>query len=431
MTFKNSFAIIAVWALVSFSQPVEGPQTKPFTITRGTNVPFTGQEASAVLTEGTRILATRAGVPTYVQLNFSGLLGTFNFDNSVVDCKNLKNIFAIAADAIVVTKITCCGGEKVGIVGCSGPHRPIIVLAADDSNVRGRAVQWMHELGHHHGLCHRAEGNALMYPTPGLGSTQLLPCESKAFMEGGLSGECRRSCDTQASQMNILEFVHHNFIEGIPYRPDIQYSDHDLHTLDILLNDPHAEGYWLTAVIALGMTGDRRVLPLLVKFLDRDRGAISLANYEAKSAVPVALGYYLAKNFNLDLFNYLTQRLDPLVWSQRIHWHRRGMDDNARNAHLIEMTLMGLGLSGRPEAGVLLQNNLYDLLLLARTAPAKRGLIHARIAAIHLDQTFLASEKYMIEIFNEALRINSAVQTNGSLSEYYRNSEQQQLGFHL
>ncbi|HJX84005.1 MAG TPA: hypothetical protein VJ723_06650, partial [Candidatus Angelobacter sp.] len=286
----------------------------------------------------------------------------------------------------------------------------MIVLPAHQNDVQLRAVQWMHEFGHRKGLCHRTcPDGALMVPAPSIGNINIDPCESN-ILEGVTPNPACNACDIQTcdipqqgGRISIADFVRQEFVEGIPYVPDIEYTAADIQYLDTLLNRPAEQAHWANAVVVLGMTGDRKAFELLKNFLERDIGPISPDADSAKLAVPIALGYLLAKTGNKEVFDYLRTGLDPTAWSDKVHWRAsKGQRDDARDAHLTRLTILGLGLSGRREALRSLQSLLHQLSVRdAFPRKFKEG-----------------TGKYL----REAIQINQHVRDVG-LAQYYRDSE--------
>lgn len=373
---------------------------------------------------------TGEDVATDVPLFLDGSVGTFSVGDGTVTGDNIDSLFQIqpVRNVLVVNKILTCGGEKSGILGCCGPGKPIIVIAGlspDDA-----AVAWMHELGHNKGLCHRDFSFALMAPVLVDANKTVNQSEHDVF-EDIVKTKCAKA-NGRLSAISATDFVHRVFIEGVPYEQGSQYGAADIPPLVALLEKPGEKRSWLNVITVLGMTGDPTAFSVLKSFLERGFRPISSDEYAAKEAVPFALGYLLAKNFNSDILNYLAEGLKPVTWPQRLQWHANiGINDIARTAQLIKMTILGLAISGRPEALSTLQVYLGELLDWTAKTWTRMAMPHIGMAGIYANEVLRVFGNEIIATFKEAIRINKNVQDNGSLSNYYHNQELQQLGFNL
>jgi hypothetical protein len=417
-------------------------QPIPFSVDRHISVKnFSDETARNVIQKGVQLLAgldqpVSNDVATNVPLFLSddagrSNIGTFSDGDGTVTVSNIDSLFKLKRNVLVVNQILTCGGEKSGILGCCGFGKPIIVLAELPPDIA--AVAWMHELGHHKGLCHRDPSDGsfpLMSPTLIDTNKTVNQFEHDVFVDA-VKTNCANGKNA-LSAISPTDFVHRVFIEGVPYDQGSRYKAAEILPLAALFEKSDEKRSWLNIVTVLGMTGDPKAFPILMSFLERGSGPISSDEYAAKQAVPFALGYLLAKNFSFDIFNYLAAGLNPVTWPQRLQWHPTiGINDIARTAQLIRMTILGLAISGRPEALSALQLYLGELLDWMAKTWNFVPMLQIGTIGIYANEVLRMFGNEIIATFKEAIRINKNVQDDKSLSNYYHNQELQQLGFNL
>jgi hypothetical protein len=423
----------------SFSLMMKKRSSIDFSVDRHAKVTqFSDDIAKAVIQKGVKILADDdkpkgTDVPTDVPLVLKDKVGIFyDGDGIVKNQSDLDALFTKPRNVHVVREIHCCGGEKPGILGCSGAGKPIIVTEGIDLD--SAAVLWMHELGHNKGLCHRARDDefAIMSPTILVTNKTVNQYEHDVF-EGATPTPCNQAERRKPEKIDVINFAHKVFIEGVPYEQGTQYTANDIRPLVELLDKSDEQRSWLNAIAVLGMIGDRRSWIPIKQAFERDSGELSRENYAAKLAVPLALGYLLSKGHDQrdqEIFDYLTTGLKhPGEWSKRVSW-RESLDqsDQMRNAHLTMLTILGLGISGRTEALTALQT-LYDELLGIQPAnshgasAANTGEAATSVRVAGLSEY----EPEVLAVLRAAIHTNQRVQKDG-LAKYYRDSELEQLG---
>ncbi|HXA84117.1 MAG TPA: hypothetical protein VNZ47_03515 [Candidatus Dormibacteraeota bacterium] len=410
----------------------------PFCVDRHTSVKkFSDTIARSVIQKGVDILWSDdppkgEDVPTDVPLVLSGSVGTFSEgDGTVMTAGDLDSLFQIQGDVHVVRGIQCCGGEKNGILGCSASGKPIIVM--EGIPLEAAAVLWMHELGHNKGLCHRDRSYALMAPDIVESDTNVNQYEHDVF-EGATPNPCDQEEKSKPKAVDVIQFVHKVFIEGVPYKEGSGYTAAAVPPLLELLDKPDEQRSWLNIITVLGMIGDRQAWMPIKKTFERDSGELSPQNYAAKLAVPLALGYLLSKGHDQQdekILDYLNTGLRPSEWSKRVSWRKsKDQSDEARNVHLTTLTILGLGISGRPEALTTLQA-LYDQLLAMQATKADASLKkRSETATSNRALQLRGVEPEALSILKAAIKTNQLVQKDG-LVKYYHDSELEQLGFNL
>ncbi len=158
---------------------------------------------------------------------------------------------------------------------------------------------------------------------------------------------------TAAQDMDVGDFVHQIYVEGIPYEAANAYGADAVPTLLAMLADTSEAPYWANVAVTLCIIGDESALDSLIGFIESDApGELSDAVYRAKSSAVMALGYLINKTGNERALNYLVESAQPANWeAKNLTWRgpfQPNMD--TRNVNLSTMAMLGLALSGRPEA---------------------------------------------------------------------------------
>ncbi len=159
----------------------------------------------------------------------------------------------------------------------------------------------------------------------------------------------------------VREFVHAVYIEGVPYEQASQLAPEvALPILEQVLRDPADEQYWANAAVTIGMIGHDQGAELLIRFITRreDKSKLSRDQTLAKTSAVMALGYIVNKAGNRKALDFLKASIDPQSWSKRnLKWtgefHRTNVE---RDKQLATMSVLGLGVSGNPEAEKALQS---------------------------------------------------------------------------
>jgi len=202
-----------------------------------------------------------------------------------------------------------------------------------------------------------------------------------------------------AAAMDVRDFVKQTFIHGVPYEEASRYGAGDVDALLGMLSDRSQENHWPNVVVTLCIIGDDRAVDPILDFIKGGTGQLSHAEYTAKTSAIMALGYLVNKSGNAKALDFLKTNLDPDAWEQqRVVWssaYHASVAD--RNMQLSTMAVLGLALSGKPEA----RDALLSLQRAPKTAGAKR----------------LQAESF--DTISEALSANQMIAEQG-LAEYYR-----------
>lgn len=383
---------------------VDGPIQGDLSIDREVSVDFTPAQAATILRQGLNVLSTidipGHDVATNIPLHFNGRIETFSYQNGIIDtCEDLEQLYKMPHDVHVVKQINCCGGVKGGsILGCSAANRSLVVTFDPAFPSVAAGILWMHEYGHHQGLCHRNDRSAIMNPVIDLEHKTVNSCEHEHFL-GLASGPCvyqaRNFRRGARSKPNAVDFVHQTFIEGVPYDQARVFTKADVAPLLDLLHRRDQRPFWANTVTVLGIIGDMSAFQPIREFADAIADDSSPSARRAKDSVPIAMGYLAAETKDPAILTYLLGRLTPAGHQPSLSAE---ISDEAR-AHSVRMTILGLALSGNKEVGDKLQTQLYQL---NAFETARTG----------------ASES-IERLLEEAVTINRQVRENG-LSGYYQ-----------
>jgi hypothetical protein len=173
-----------------------------------------------------------------------------------------------------------------------------------------------------------------------------------------------------------------------------------------MLDDPRDEQYWANIVMTLGMLGDSRAVGPLINFITRSEepSELSAPQTVAKTSAVMFLGYIVNKTGKGQALTFLAEGVDPQVWENRnIQWSSYFYPlTRERNNQLAVMSIIGLAISGRPEAKKIL-----------------RGLQHPVS-----DPNSMVVRQRLPEIANvidDALKANEKISRDG-LKKYYEST---------
>jgi hypothetical protein len=97
----------------------------------------------------------------------------------------------------------------------------------------------------------------------------------------------------------------------------------------------------------------------LMEYVRADPGGVlSPAHYAAKTAALMALGYHINHTGDRKCLDYLTRCADPAYWRNlELNWRAPfPQSPTERNHQLANLAVLGLALSGSPEAEQRLEN---------------------------------------------------------------------------
>jgi hypothetical protein len=202
------------------------------------------------------------------------------------------------------------------------------------------------------------------------------------------------------SALEVKAFVRQVYIHGIPYDAARRFDARVAPVLWRMLADPVEEPHWPNIAVLLAIVGDEQVVGDLMQFIRADHeGELSPAQYAAKTGALMALGYHANQTGDQACLNYLTRCTNPEYWrTLDLNWRAPFPQSPAeRNAQLATLAVIGLALSGTPQA----ESHLETLRQLS--ASPEGGEIRASVGPV----------------LEEAIKACQTIQEKG-LSEYFR-----------
>ncbi len=151
-------------------------------------------------------------------------------------------------------------------------------------------------------------------------------------------------------QWRVHDLVFKHYMDGIPYAEAHALGSEALPYLLELLENPEVKIYWTNIIVTIGFIEDPSAVDPLIDFLERAEGEVDGASFRALLSVPYALGCIAAGGGDRSIA-FLADTIAGSGTST-IRWHFRGKPVNDLVA---KYAVMGLGVSGRPEARQLLQ----------------------------------------------------------------------------
>ena len=339
--------------LVSYSMRVD----------RHINAKLDNSRSDAILTAMQTILKVNDGerdVAGYVNFSRNGEVGVFDTGSGFINSKaDFIAVNGLPGEIKVVNQINWCGGIAPNIIGCAPvPGNSFVVVRLDESR---EGLLWLHEYGHNKGLSHRNAPEAVMNGVIDPTHKKINQTECDAFRNTATTVPAQTQFpryEIQQDTMAIDDFVKQRFVRGVPYEEALKYSEKQVPGLLLMLSDAANINYWSNIVVTLGIIGDDRALPPLMELIKADHeGVLSAELYTAKTSATMALGYLINKSGNREALNFLKDALNPHSWNEsQPGWDSPFQQVKAgRNIQLSSVAVLGLALSGHPEAVEALQ----------------------------------------------------------------------------
>jgi hypothetical protein len=322
-------------------------------------------DADRILADATAVLSRDDGsgdVPCPVTFLRDGAVTVFAQGNgNISSAQDFNTVVGLPGWVKVVNQINWCSGLAPNIIGCSPTPGSSEVVVRFTPSLEG--ILWAHEFGHDKGLNHRPDLNAVMNPTIGPTRLAVNAAECAAYRTLpfmiAVAGPPQPEVSAGSNQLDVRAFVRQVFIHGIRYQEASRYDASAVTPLLAMLLDPAETDFWANIVVLLGMIGDERAVEPLISFIQAPGPAVlSAAQYRAKTSALMALGYLVNKTGNQRALAYLQESARPEVWAQRGVGGiaRFQTSTNERNVDFSEHAVLGLALSGRPEAAQTLRS---------------------------------------------------------------------------
>lgn len=332
-----------------------------------TNSPLiTGATIGSNLAGATNILRTDSGtgdVACDVTVQRTGPLriepsnGLFQISSS----GEMDNACGLPGFAVVTSQINWCGGIGSSIVGCARPGCLVVVPFGTGP---GGNQLWAHEFGHTRALGHRNGTLTIMNDTINNGD-RLNSDECGAYVNP-VTAFFFSFLPAQEAQPDLpLEaFVAQTFVHGVPYEQAVKYGPAAVPRLIAILRDGSQESKWSTAATMLAMLDDPAGVDAVIQFIEKVNPTDPRSQRAwARNNAVVALGYAAGQSSKTRAQQYLMESLETDVWSKRGVLGARGSvrplaaepveedeEEELPDVQLLEAAIVGLALSGRPEA---------------------------------------------------------------------------------
>jgi HEAT repeat protein len=164
-----------------------------------------------------------------------------------------------------------------------------------------------------------------------------------------------RSQTSDEIKASVDDLVHKHYMDGIPYAQANALGPDALPYLFELLSNPDEKIFWTNIVVTIGFIEDPSAIDPLIAFLEGTPGDVDGATFRALMSVPYAVGNIAASGDGRAI-DYLNANItDPL--NLNLRWNYRGKPVEELIA---EQSVMGLAVSGRPEARQRLQRLQAD-----------------------------------------------------------------------
>ncbi|MDN5211635.1 hypothetical protein QQ020_06225 [Fulvivirgaceae bacterium BMA12] len=327
-------------------------------IDRHINADMNNNRSDAILSSMQSIITNDDGsgdIACDVNFSRNGDVGVFNTGTGIINSQaDFLAVNGLPGEIKVVNQINWCGGIAPNIIGCAPvPGVSLVVVRFDESQ---EGILWLHEYGHNKGLSHRNVPDAVMNGVIGPTHKKINQNECNAYQNTvapSVTSFQFPRFDALKDTMAIDDFVKRRFIRGVPYEEASKYGPKHVPGLLLMLSDSSNIAYWPNIVVTLGIIGDERAVTPIINLIKQDQtGTLSQELYNTKTSAIMALGYLVNKTGNQEALNFLKECLKPHAWDEsQPNWnspYQKAKSD--RNMQLSSMAILGLTLSGHPEA---------------------------------------------------------------------------------
>jgi len=209
--------------------------------------------------------------------------------------------------------------------------------------------------------------------------------------------------EAMAAPVNVEAFVQQIYFEGIPYEQASQYGQDDVPKLLAMLKDSKNKSFRSNIIVTLGIIGDERAVEPMLEVLESAGDQLKPEDFAAKSSVLMSLGYLINKSQNQKALAYLKSHSTPEGWQGSHLTTAEGLQTSTdeRSQQLSTLAVIGLALSGHPEAKTTLRSLGENVKAMGTNTFAKQ----------------------MSSVVDEAMKAHEAIAKEG-LAAYYQKSKQ-------
>jgi HEAT repeat protein len=179
------------------------------------------------------------------------------------------------------------------------------------------------------------------------------------------SAQTRSVLPTQAdtaAPRAVQEFVAQTFAHGIPFDQARALGPAAVPVLTKLLQEAQKAGSaeeptLANIAVTLGILGDPSSVDPLIDLIQSGNGRLGRQSYAARTSALMALGYLVNASGDSRALKYLQDSANPAAWGPRkLGWESPFAQSAAeRDQQLAEIAVLGLALTGKPEALTILQ----------------------------------------------------------------------------
>ncbi len=377
--------------------------TRSLTVSRYTATTLSNADVDGIFSSSSNVLQTNNGtgdVACAVALNRSGNIAVFTTgDGSIDTSAELSAIFGLAGNVKVVDDVNYCANQfNTSYIGCGQTPGSSFITERFTASQEG--ILWAHEYGHNTGLPHRdTSTNNVMYYSIGSNRTRINQTECNSYRSSAASTAATSTAESgPIGKVPVKEFVSNIYFDGLPLDKAATYAEKDASILLDMLKDPRQVRYHENIALTLGMIGDPRAVEPLIAFINKPVAAKeSRPAYKGRVGAIVALGYLVNRNKSKKALSFLKESSTPESWKKR-NIKGTSKTDEAKRRDLSKYAIIGLGLSGDPEAAKHLEL-LNDQT--QKRAPA--------------DAAFLKNVK---DLMSESMQLNKRISRDGLLKYY-------------
>lgn len=255
----------------------------------------------------------------------------------------------------IVQGITWCGFTGDNIIGCASIPGNVLVVQRFVASMEGQL--WAHEFGHNRGLDHADVPTRVMFGSISEQALQKTSGECAAYRDlaAATTGAPRfplpQRVDAEAIPADVDSFVRRIYPHTFPVVAASRFGTEEVLRILPLLADPAAKPYWSNVVLTAGAAGGPGTAEALSRFLlSPDWNPGDPSEVSAKASVPIAMGYLSNRLNDQPALNFLLERSRPGAW---ISFAARAGSPEAQlglQRQMVQSTLQGLSVSGRPAA---------------------------------------------------------------------------------
>ena len=320
-------------------------------IRRYTTSTLANADADSILAQANTVLQVSDGsddTACPIQLQRSGAVTVFNTGNGLIASQADFNAVA-TPNVSVVNAISWCNGAAgpgLSIIGCGQTPGNSFVVVRLGSN---EGSLWAHEFGHNKGNSHRSGANNLMNPSLDGTTRRVNQTECNAYLSSTGVAPAPVTTGAVIATGDLDSFVLRHYFEGIPYDEARAFGVTALPRLRQLLDDPSHRDFQANIVSMIGIVGGEGAADTLIGYVNANQErTLDPATYRGAVTAVMALGL-VANVGDANALSFLAAKALALAAAAPASGTLR-----LEAVTVGQQAVLGLGLSGRPEAAQVL-----------------------------------------------------------------------------